>query len=212
MVTKTVLNVSGENVQELSPVFAEILEDFAVMLDYPSNVLQSTILRCQSQLTSMGHNTIADSLSSINGLADTLSQGRLEETYSSIFDMNPSNSLYVGYQILGDSYKRSDFMIKLADHYTNHGFTSPLPKELPDYLPVILRFLAMNDNLILSKEIIDDALLPALEKLVKKFEGSTENPPIFAYFSVLRALTLVLQHPQLNSSLEKNLTPEDIVQ
>ena len=171
---------------------------FAEILDYPTENLGVMIQKCKENLGDSPK--IRNHLEKLEILVDDHSQGQIEEIYTEIFDMNPSLSLYIGYHLLGESYKRSSFMIKLIDHYKEIGFESSLPEELPDHLAIMLRFLSLNQNEQLSRELITDALLPVLSSLNDKIEkltkeSSTENMQD-AYFSVLQGLQLVLQQSQ----------------
>lgn len=131
--------------------------------------------------------------------------GRLEEIYTGTFDLDAACYPYVGYHLFGESYKRSLFMQQLKERYQAQGFM--VEHELPDHLAVLLRFLATGDDPDLVHIIIQEALLPALEQMIKgeETESASEadkrpdrRKDRNLYRQVLEALRLVLQRqPQL---------------
>ena len=65
----------------------------------------------------------------------------LQETYTAVFDMNPSTTLNVTYHLWGDGEKRADALARLKELYATAGYELSTG-ELPDYLPLMLEFLA----------------------------------------------------------------------
>ncbi len=74
---------------------------------------------------------------------------RMEEIYTSTFDMQPVCYPYIGYQLFGESYKRGAFMAQLNHAFSetygeaNGEATFSAGNELPDHVAVVLRFLAI---------------------------------------------------------------------
>jgi nitrate reductase molybdenum cofactor assembly chaperone len=66
---------------------------------------------------------------------------RLQENYTQIFDMNPRTSLNLTYHSLGDTEERGRALAQLDQVYFQAGYERTT-KELPDYLPLMLEFLA----------------------------------------------------------------------
>ncbi len=96
----------------------------------------------------------------------------LEETYSGFFDLNPLCHPYVGYHLFGETYKRSVFLLGLKERAG--GFASD-GAELPDRVSVVLRFLARSADETLNRELVDEGLLPALERM--SAAGKANHPP-----------------------------------
>jgi nitrate reductase delta subunit len=119
-----------------------------------------------------------------------------QERYAATFDVNPAVCLYVGYHIFGDSYPRGVFMARLAGEYEKKGFKCE--QELPDHVPMVLRYLARPDALD-ALELVDDAVVPALRTIVKAFSETT-NP----YAPLLETVLQTLERP------ENAETPEDV--
>jgi nitrate reductase delta subunit len=112
----------------------------------------------------------------------------LEETYAATFDLNPVCCLNVGYQLFGESYKRGAFMAHLNADYRECEFDPG--NELPDHLPVILRFLVVLEDPEHRSCLLEEAVLPALAKMARAFEG-TDN----VYESLVRSVLLALRPP-----------------
>ncbi len=133
-------------------------------------------------------------------MSESLSVPQLQECYSDLLDMNPHFHPYVGAQLLGESYKRSIFLIKLKEVYRENGFEPPM-NELADHLAIILEFISMSQNVDVTRELIEDALIPALNKIVDESNLSIENalmgtnpiknPYVYLYF-LLRKVVIKL--------------------
>ncbi len=113
-------------------------------------------------------------------------QARLEELYTSTFDLQPVCYPYVGYQLFGEEFRRGMFMAGLREHYRTCGFAAG--DELPDQLCVILRFLDGREPEAVERELVSDCLVPALGKMVAGFD-ELSNP----YRGVLQALLLLFE-------------------
>lgn len=120
-------------------------------------------------------------------LADTTLYEQ-QERYAATFDVNPAVCLYVGYHVFGDSYPRGVFMSRLAGAYEKAGFQ--VDRELPDHVPAVLRYLACSEA-VDPVELVDDALVPALRKIVGAF-AETTSP----YASLLSAALRTFERPE----------------
>lgn len=65
----------------------------------------------------------------------------LQERYVELFDRCPSLSLHLFQHVHGDSRDRGQAMVELGQLYAQHGLEISA-KELPDFLPLYLEFLA----------------------------------------------------------------------
>ncbi len=106
----------------------------------------------------------AAALLSFQSAALNMPPGVLEEEYTQTFELNPEQSLYVGYHLFGESYKRSLFLLGLKERYQAQGFETG--RELPDHLAVMLRYLAGGSDPATESEIVREAILPALDKML----------------------------------------------
>jgi nitrate reductase delta subunit len=197
----------------LETIRRHLFQHLAELLEYPQPGLVGVVRECEaliSQVSSLpisGKNhdnrSAAVLLREFRTFVEATPLGRLEEIYSGTFDLDAACHPYVGYHLFGESYKRSVFLLELKERYRARGFDVP-ENELPDHLAVLLRFLAITDDVTLAGEIIHEALLPALERMMGKAksagydEGETPEPPhnrrqYNPYRGILEALELVLQ-------------------
>ena len=182
------------------------LELFGELLDYPTPGLAETAAQC-AQLLGPVSEKAAALLRAFERAVRRMSPGRLEEVYTSTFELDATCHPYVGYHLFGESYKRSLFLVKLKELYRATGFASP--RELPDHLAVILRYLAAGAPPERRAELIREALLPALShmlgggapggepagQLAGELAGELGDPPVVGkpYRTLLQALVAALQ-------------------
>lgn len=164
---------------------AHILDHFADILAYPRGDLLERARRCAARVAEANGEAGRLLRAFATFVAET-PPGRLEEIYTATFDLEPSCFPYISYHLFGESYKRSAFVVGLRSCYRAHGFD--VADELPDHLTVLLRFLATRHDAEAAGELIEDALLPALEQMLGS-EADHANP----YRGVLRALQRVLK-------------------
>ena len=69
----------------------------------------------------------------------------LQEKYTAAFDMDPATSLNLTYHLLGDDGERGRVLSNLQQVYDRAGYGAAAP-ELPDYLPMVLEFLAIQPD------------------------------------------------------------------
>lgn len=175
-----------------------LLSLFADILDYPGDGLAGRVAEGRALLAEEEPEA-ARLLGAFADVVAATPPGRLEEIYTGAFDLDTLSDLdatcypYVGHHLFGESYKRSAFLVGLAERYRAHGFAPP-PGELPDHLVVILRFLAGCPDQGLVDEIVDEALLPALRRMVGEEGGRSARPSgKAAYLAALRALLVLLE-------------------
>lgn len=106
---------------------------------------------------------------------------RLQELFTSTFDVQVVCYPYLGYQLFGESYKRGTFMVRLIDFYKKEYFT--FEKELPDHLSVVLRFMSQTKDDELFGHLLEECIIPSLEKMKTFFRN--DNP----YGTLLEALS-----------------------
>jgi nitrate reductase molybdenum cofactor assembly chaperone NarJ/NarW len=159
---------------------------FAELLSYPTPALKTQVRQCDRQLAP-DYPQAAELITSFESAIANTSIDRLEEIYTSTFDVNPICFPYPGFHLFGESFKRGEFLVKLQQKYQEQGFKAP-ENELADHLPVLLQFLStLNTDAVLAQELIEDCLVPALQQMSKGFK--TDNP----YATLLPALLSVLQ-------------------
>lgn len=159
---------------------------FAVLLEYPTPALAHQARECSELLRPAAVAALLDEFCS---LVEQVPPARLEELYTSTFDLQAVCTPYVGYHLFGESYKRGMFMAQLNAGYRERGFSAG--NELPDHIAVILRFLAAAPADDFSQALLDEGLIPALDTMAQAFGDRSDNP----YAAVIRALLFVLRDP-----------------
>jgi len=168
-------------------VNSELLARLADVLEYPAGDLgeQCTTL---SRLLEADRPGAAHAIEDFGKAIEALPPSRLEEIYAATFDVNPVCCLYVGYHLFGESYKRGAFMANLNSEYRKRGFEPG--NELPDHLPVVLRYLATLDDPEQRSSLLEEAVLPAVAKIAKGFEH-TDN----VFGKLVQLVLLALETP-----------------
>lgn len=173
---------------------------FADILDYPRPGLIEAVCECE-ELISDEHPEAVALLRKFRTFVEESPPGRLEEVYTGTFDLDTVFHPYVGYHLFGESYKRSVFLLGLKERFREYGFEPGI--ELPDYLPVLLRFLAIYDDAEGAEELLQEAVLPVLDRMARKetqeeaegADGDVPPPPPGpkVYEQAMLALWLVLK-------------------
>ncbi|HKV78053.1 MAG TPA: nitrate reductase molybdenum cofactor assembly chaperone [Candidatus Sulfotelmatobacter sp.] len=135
---------------------------FAEIVDYPRPQLESHVQECAARLGDQSPET-AGLLERFHKFQAGIPLGKLQEAYTSIFDMQPECTLNLGYQLLGDDWRRSILLFQLKEIYQARNFEAGC--ELPDHLSVVLRFLATAHDSDEAAEIKSDLLVPVLSRM-----------------------------------------------
>lgn len=172
---------------------SSLFDSFAALLEYPAVEIAQQAQECLQQLKSAWPEA-AERLGRFADGAEGHSLRRMQELYTSTFDMQPVCYPYIGFHLYGESYKRGAFMSQLNEAYRTLGYSPE--QELPDHLPVALRFLGMdeaNRKSEFCQALLNSGLVPALEKMLPSFGEQSENP----YFWLLSALQqFLVQTPE----------------
>jgi nitrate reductase delta subunit len=158
---------------------------FANLVEYPTPFLMDRVNESISLLTPLQRET-ADLLWGFKTFLTLTPLSRMEEVYTSTFDLDAVCYPYVGYHLFGDGNHRGMFLAGLKEHYQVSGFSAG--NDLPDHLGVMLRYLAHSKDEAEREELLFLCIIPALKKMLGGFDDSG-NP----YKGVLQALLLVLQ-------------------
>ena len=167
---------------------SSLFDAFAALFEYPGSDIKEQAAQCLIQLQPI-HPEIAEALEKFVRRLDQLSLDKMRELYTTTFDMQPVCYPYLGYQLFGESYKRGAFMAQLNEAYHTIGYSAV--QELPDHVAIVLRYLgldATNRQHDFCQALINEGLIPAMEKMLKVFGEGSENP----YFGLLSALHLFL--------------------
>src|SRR4030066_605457 len=163
----------------------------AGLLDYPAEDIQSKV---EEAINIVGGHTeypkeVTESLKEFKKVLAEMSLDDLQGVYSYTFEMSSDHSLDMGSHIL-EGFKRSGTLVHIKTMYRRFEFPfESLSKgELPDHLPLVLRFLAFVKDEQVKKDFRMDFVIRALEKLYKNFQQDQENP----YGHIITAVYKVL--------------------
>jgi nitrate reductase delta subunit len=192
----TVLTTRDQVIHRLYRLFADILE-------YPTPDLVRQAKACADLLPAVNPEAAA-LLDRFCAFVEQTPPSRLEELYTSTFDLQVVCYPYVGYQLFGESYKRGAFLARLNEGYRAHGFSAG--NELPDHLAVILRFLALGEDGEFGRTLVNEGVIPALDKMAQAFGDNGDNP----YSGVIQALLLVLREGHRKEGEESHVNVHNL--
>ncbi len=167
-----------------------VLEKVADLLDYPGPDLAQRV-KDAICLLDPRHDEASALLEGFGKFVRNNPVSRLEEIYTSTFDLQPVCCLYVGHHLFGESHRRGLFMAGLKEHYQARGFSSG--HELPDHLGAVLRFISKYEAE--EREMVQECVLPALKKMLENFKKGF-NP----YADVLKFFLLYFEQKLAFSS------------
>jgi nitrate reductase delta subunit len=167
----------------------EIFLRFGDLMDYPSPELIRQTEMCADLL----HDDLPDAFENVKAFLHFTREnemGRLEEIYTSTFDVSPTCYIFAGYMLFGESFKRGEFLVRLQEKYKEKNFSQG--KELADHLAVLYRFMAtLDEDDPLREQLIAQCMLPVLNKMSRNFKSNTT--PANPYAGILRAMIEVLE-------------------
>lgn len=181
----------------LLPAETALLDALADVLEYPDEGWFARFEKCKD-LSLSGTDPAAEYFSDFCLDIRELSLTQMQELYTRTFDLNPVCALEVGHHLFGEDYKRGEFLARLRE--TENPFDLGQQRQLPDYLPVILRLLGRTQDAELRASMIGYCLIPALRKMSEAF-AKKNNP----YGNLVRFLTETLKRIAKRSVFQ---TPE----
>jgi nitrate reductase delta subunit len=172
----------------------------------------STYFKLVSILMQYPDDAYLQALPELETVAEQLNQGReragieafladlkthdalqLQERYTAAFDLNPSTTLNLTYHQWGDSEKRAAALTRLQQLYLDAGYEKS-SGELPDYLPLVLEFMASVSEAQRSEPI--RKCLTSLETIVDRL-----RPIALPYAELLTPLAATFKdQPQVQTA------------
>jgi nitrate reductase molybdenum cofactor assembly chaperone len=149
----------------------QLYEALAALLEYPGADWAERLALCRDCL-SVEKPELLPLFTEFWRRATALPASALQELYTQTFDLNPVAALEIGYHLFGENYKRGLFLAQLRE--TEAQYALDEPRQLPDYLPTLLRLLTRLDDQELREDLIAECLLPAIGKM-KTVLKSKEN-------------------------------------
>ncbi|MFY9943145.1 MAG: nitrate reductase molybdenum cofactor assembly chaperone [Desulfobacterales bacterium] len=126
----------------MTPNETEALRLLAVLLHYPDDDLLSRLDEIDPYLDTLPPGEIKTAVAAFVDHLKTHAPIQVQERYTAAFDMSPATTLNLTYHAYGDNEKRAAVLARLQRHYGQAGWERTTG-ELPDYLPVMLEFLAI---------------------------------------------------------------------
>ncbi|MEE9598262.1 MAG: hypothetical protein V3V96_15930, partial [Acidiferrobacterales bacterium] len=96
---------------------------------------------------------------------------KMQELFTRSFDVQAVTTLDVGYVLFGDDYKRGILLANLNREHRNAGIDTGT--ELADYIPNLLRLMAVIEDEEVLRDLAYAILAPALLEMIGEF--STER-------------------------------------
>jgi len=92
----------------------------------------------------------------------------MQELFTRSFDVQAVTTLDIGYVLFGDDYKRGEMLANLNREHLEAGIDCGT--ELADYLPNLLRLLAVLKDEELANDLVNAVLAPALLEMIGEFD------------------------------------------
>lgn len=118
-----------------------LLKLISVLLLYPDDEFVDGLLSLGNELNDKVNDSEKGKLLGFVKGIQHMPLMHLQEHYTRIFDMNPRTCLNLTYHSLGDSEERGRALAQLDQVYCQAGYDR-ITGELPDYLPLMLEFIA----------------------------------------------------------------------
>ncbi len=114
----------------------------SLLLDYPDSGWSPAVRQAEGLAASLGDEREQRIVETFMAYVRATPLIAVAEEYTATFDLDPATSLHLSYHLTGDSEERGRVLVRLLWEYGRHGFETG-GRELPDYLPMMLEFLAI---------------------------------------------------------------------
>lgn len=197
----------------------KILKVLSLLMDYPSQdlFLGDTLADCAEIVATSTLISPAVRAQIINLIEDLIDTGSLEAQarYDGLFERGRSLSLWLFEHVHGESRDRGQAMVDLMDQYQQAGFEISI-KELPDYLPLYLEFLAyqasvIDDDIQIRMDIADVSHIIALLAARLENRGSVYQGCFNALLQIAgKPLNVIEEYQEKISKEPRDDTPAAI--
>ena len=148
---------------------ARTIDTLSRLLEYPDPSTASLAASLSERLAGE-HPELAAAIGELAAWLDSVTQGRAEEAYTLLFDLTPVSSLHLGYHLFGEDYARGELLANLVFELRKAGVDKG--NELSDFLPTLMRLLVRLDEEEDRRLLLEQLLLPGLEKVNKELSRS----------------------------------------
>ncbi len=151
---------------------------FAELLEYPKEDIKIKVGECVKALANYPQYP-PEAMEEFKAFQKEIEEVPLDDiqgVYSYTFELTTEYTLDMGSHIY-DGFKRSNQLAVIKSMYKEQGFPydEVARGELPDHLPVLLRFLGFLKDEGLKKNFRETFIILAMEKLNKNFEKNRKN-------------------------------------
>ena len=151
---------------------------------YPEARLQDRIESCTGLVAAVDGEA-AEHLREFNRRIAGKTLSELEEMYIQTFDMNPTRTLDLGWQLFGEDYNRGIFLVKVRQEMKRLDIAET--HELPDHITQVLRVLGRMEP-DKAEDFAVSCVLPALRKTCSAVpEDNPYRPLVEAVVQLLAA-------------------------
>jgi nitrate reductase molybdenum cofactor assembly chaperone NarJ/NarW len=120
----------------------DTLQVLSVLLHYPDEDLLNGLEEIESLAANLPLSETTSAIQVFISELKTQSLIGVQKRYTAVFDMDPATTLNITYHAFGDNEKRAAALAYLQHNYEQAGWER-VTGELPDYLPLMLEFLAV---------------------------------------------------------------------
>lgn len=119
----------------------------SALLDYPSQELLDNLTEVRQALEASPDINHAERAALRKFLARLEDEDitEIQADYVQTFDLTPQHSLHLTHHLFGDDKNRGPALIDLTELYKDYG-VEVATNELPDYLPLVLEFVAYQEE------------------------------------------------------------------
>lgn len=165
----------------------DVYTQLAALFEYPTDNIVSRVDEVIANIRGVENlpQEVVPSIQEFRKAIESMPIDEVQVIYSYTFEMSSDFTLDMGAHIY-DGFKRSDNLVNIKTMYRRFEFPfETLGKgELPDHLPLILRFLGFVKGEEVKGDFEKDFLIKSLEKLYKNFTKRQDNP----YHHVINAV------------------------
>jgi len=148
------------------------LKVVSLLLQYPDEAYFKALPEIKSVVRRMHRGPCKASIEAFITNIEADDPIRAQEQYTALFDMSPSTTLNVTYHLWGDGEKRAHLLTRLQQEYKRAGLEK-FSSELPDYLPLILEFMAPVPQTMWSEVIVKS--LEGIETLTARLKPNAAH-------------------------------------
>ena len=130
----------------MQDVSNKLYKTISILLQYPDQDLQQCVSELESYTGLMPAGKAQRVIANFLDYLKSEPMLKLQQNYTAAFDLSPSTTLNMTYHLFGDGEKRAGMMVLLQQRYHAAGYDGPA-NDLPDYLPLMLEFLALCPDL-----------------------------------------------------------------